>query len=115
MELAQEEIIMCKADSAQMNQESRLELFNDLPHWQELQENNIIKLKRTFIFKNFKAALTFTNLISELAETANHHPTITLEWGKVTVLWWTHTILGLHRNDFIMAARLNTLFNQQQS
>jgi 4a-hydroxytetrahydrobiopterin dehydratase len=28
-----------------------------------------------------------------------------LEWGKVTVTWWTHVIGGLHKNDFIMAAK----------
>ncbi|MDX1267227.1 MAG: 4a-hydroxytetrahydrobiopterin dehydratase, partial [Oceanisphaera sp.] len=35
----------------------------------------------------------------------------TLEWGKVTVTWWTHAIHGLHRNDFIMAARTDLLLN----
>ena len=41
----------------------------------------------------------------ELAEEAEHHPAILTEWGKVTVQWWTHKIKGLHRNDFIMAAK----------
>ncbi|MBR9857042.1 MAG: 4a-hydroxytetrahydrobiopterin dehydratase, partial [Gammaproteobacteria bacterium] len=44
-------------------------------------------------------------------ESEFHHPTITLEWGKVTVTWWTHAIHGLHRNDFIMAARTDLLLD----
>ena len=31
--------------------------------------------------------------------------------GKVTVSWWTHKIGGLHRNDFIMAARTDQLIS----
>ncbi|WP_372241281.1 4a-hydroxytetrahydrobiopterin dehydratase [Aeromonas hydrophila] len=31
------------------------------------------------------------------------------KWGKVTVSWWTYKIGGLHRNDFIMAARTDQL------
>ncbi|PTB84099.1 4a-hydroxytetrahydrobiopterin dehydratase, partial [Pseudidiomarina aestuarii] len=38
-----------------------------------------------------------------------HHPTLTTEWGKVTVTWWTHAIHGLHKNDFIMAARTDAV------
>jgi 4a-hydroxytetrahydrobiopterin dehydratase len=30
-------------------------------------------------------------------------------WGKVTVSWWSHKIRGLHRNDFIMAAKTDAL------
>ena len=31
------------------------------------------------------------------------------EWGNVRVTWWTHKIRGLHRNDFIMAAKTDEL------
>jgi 4a-hydroxytetrahydrobiopterin dehydratase len=35
---------------------------------------------------------------------------IMTEWGKVTVHWWTHVVKGLHKNDFIIAARTDQLF-----
>jgi pterin-4a-carbinolamine dehydratase len=47
----------------------------------------------------------------ELAEAEGHHPAILTEWGKVTVTWWTHKIKGLHRNDFIMAAKTGPLYS----
>ena len=36
------------------------------------------------------------------------------EWGKVTVNWWTHKIKGLHKNDFIMAAKTDRLYEYQE-
>lgn len=43
--------------------------------------------------------------MGEIAEAEGHHPGLLTEWGSVTVTWWSHSIKGLHRNDFIMAAR----------
>jgi 4a-hydroxytetrahydrobiopterin dehydratase len=66
---------------------------------------------RCYKFENFKEALVFTNHIGELAEAQQHHPEILTEWGKVTISWWTHKINGLHRNDFIMAAKTEDIAN----
>ena len=46
---------------------------------------------------------------AELADEEDHHPKIILEWGKVTVYWWSHKIEGLHKNDFICAAKTDSL------
>ncbi len=43
--------------------------------------------------------------VGELAEEEGHHPALLTKWGRTTVTWWTHKIKGLHRNDFIMAAK----------
>ena len=67
------------------------------------------RLVRTFTLPNFRAALAFTQRVGELAEEEGHHPAILTEWGKVTVSWWTHKIKGLHKNDFIMAAKTDAL------
>ncbi len=63
------------------------------------------RLQRTLTFKDYAEALVFTDRVGAVAEAEGHHPSIVLEWGKVTVNWWTHAIRGLHRNDFIMAAK----------
>jgi 4a-hydroxytetrahydrobiopterin dehydratase len=67
------------------------------------------RLERTFRFRDFAAALGFTNRVGEIAEAEGHHPIITLSWGRVTVTWYTHDINGLHDNDFIMAAKTDEL------
>jgi 4a-hydroxytetrahydrobiopterin dehydratase len=76
-----------------------------LPGWRIVDVDGIERLEKTFPFNSFAQALHFTNQVGDLAEQANHHPAILIEWGRVTVSWWTHTIAGLHVNDFIMAAR----------
>jgi len=53
--------------------------------------------------------LEFTNKVSALAEQEDHHPLIITEYGRVTLQWWTHKIKGLHKNDFIMAAKSDQL------
>ncbi len=67
-------------------------------------------LERTFRFRDFAGALAFTARVGAEAEAQGHHPFLLTEWGRVTVTWWTHKIKGLHRNDFIMAARTDRLY-----
>ena len=80
-----------------------------VPDWQVVEENGVQKLRRVFKYKDFAQALAFTNRVGAIAEEEGHHPSILTEWGRVTVTWYTHKIKGLHRNDFIMAAKTDQL------
>jgi 4a-hydroxytetrahydrobiopterin dehydratase len=84
-------------------------LLASLQGWTIIDDDGISKLQRHWKFPDFASAQAFVVQVGGLAEAANHHPAILLEWGRVTVSWWTHTIRGLHHNDFIMAARCDTL------
>ena len=77
----------------------------------ELLQNLIIIKDK---FPDFKTALEFTNRVGEAADEEGHHPALLTEWGKVKVSWWTHAIAGLHRNDFIMAAKTDQIAIQSQ-
>jgi 4a-hydroxytetrahydrobiopterin dehydratase len=90
-------------------QETAVQYFEQLPGWEMVTENGEPRLKRVFKFKNFAQALEFTNRVGRIAEEQNHHPALLTEWGKVTVWWWTHTVHGLHLNDFVMAAKTDRL------
>lgn len=68
-----------------------------------------IKIRKEFKFKNFKEALDFVNKVGELAEQENHHPDISLAWGKVVIELSTHAVNGLSENDFILAAKIEFL------
>ena len=87
--------------------------LQQVPDWQVIEREGGKQLERVFKFKNFRQALSFTNKIGELAEAEDHHPVIKTEWGKVTLTWWTHAIQGLHRNDFVMAAKSDELFSAE--
>ncbi len=81
-----------------------------LSGWQITVVAGIKHLQKSYQFKNFEQALQFTNKVGAIAEQEKHHPAILLEWGMVTVTWWTHKIAGLHANDFIMAAKTDELY-----
>lgn len=108
-ELAQQRCEACRADAPKVSDAELSELMRLIPDWQAVVIDGVLQLKRVFDFKNFKQAMAFSNRLADLAETEGHHPGIFTEWGKVTVTWWSHSIQGLHRNDFIMAAKTDAL------
>lgn len=97
----------CRADAPKVSPEEKAELMIQLPDWTIEEVDGEERLVRVFKFPDFVQALGFTNRVGEIAEEAGHHPAVLTEWGRVTVSWWTHKIGGLHRNDFIMAAKTN--------
>ena len=74
------------------------------------EHDEIKRLDRTFKFLDFAQAMEFSHKVGEAAEDEGHNPRITTEWGRVNVAWWTHKIRGLHRNDFVMAAKTDVLY-----
>ena len=78
--------------------------------WELAEVDGVKRLRRVFPFDDFAQALEFTRTVGEAAEAEGHHPALLTEWGRATVSWWTHKIKGLHRNDFIMAAKTDELY-----
>ena len=107
--LAAERCMACRRDSPRVTEADIAELKREVPDWQLLERDHIARLERAFHFPSFADALAFTNRVGALAEQEGHHPALLTEWGQVTVTWWTHKIRGLHRNDFIMAAKTDAL------
>ena len=112
-ELTQEKCVACRADAPKVTDAEIAELRPRIPEWELAERDGIPRLERMFRFKNFAEALAFTLRVGELAEGEGHHPAILTEWGRVTVSWWTHKIRGLHRNDFIMAAKTDQVYAQK--
>jgi 4a-hydroxytetrahydrobiopterin dehydratase len=76
-----------------------------LPEW--IRAGEIIS--RTFVFKDFPAAMKFVNEIAELAEQAQHHPDVNIRWNKVTLALTTHDAGGLTEKDFELARQCDAL------
>lgn len=108
--LADQKCIPCQGGIPPMTREKAEEYLARTPGWRVDDEG--IRISRHFTFKNFKQALAFANAVGDAAETEGHHPDMTLGWGYVTVVFFTHKIKGLHENDFIMAAKANALHDQ---
>lgn len=110
MALKDEPFTQCQSGTAPLNPDQQHALLAELPDWQLDSASGQDQLVRTYRFKSFARALAFANQVGELADSEDHHPAILIEWGRATVSWWTHSIGGLHRNDFVMAARTDALY-----
>lgn len=99
----------CQRGAPTVTPEESRELRAQVPDWAIVERDGIQRLERGFDFPDFAQALAFTNAVGAAAEEEGHHPALLTEWGEVTVTWWTHKIRGLHKNDFIMAAKTDAL------
>jgi len=108
-DLSRERCQACRGDVPQVDAQTQKALLEQIPGWSIIAIDGVDRLTKSFHFSDFKQALIFSNVIGELAEAIGHHPEIVTAWGKVTVSWWTHKIGGLHRNDFIVAAKTDRL------
>ena len=108
-QLTQQELTACTADSPRVTAAEIVKLSPQIPGWSIVEEEGESRLKRIYTFSDFLTALDFTNKVGDIAEKAGHHPALLTEWGKVTISWWTHSIGGLHKNDFIMAAKTDAI------
>ena len=109
-ELINKKCEACRIDAPKVTDEEIPSLMSQIPLWEVIEENNIKKLTCLFKFSDYEQSLVFTNKVATLADEEDHHPKITLEWGKVKVIWWSHKIQGLHQNDFICAAKTDRLY-----
>lgn len=100
----------CRADAPRLDADGIATYGREVPDWRVMKRDGIQQIERSFRFRNFLAALEFTNRVGAIAEQEGHHPDLLTRWGEVTVTWWSHKIEGLHRNDFIMAAKTDRLY-----
>lgn len=99
----------CRVGAPKVTDAEREQLLSQLNGWEIVDKKGVLQLLKAYDFPDFMQALAFTQKVAELAEQEGHHPALLTEWGKVTVRWWTHKIQGLHHNDFIMAAKTDTV------
>lgn len=108
--LASETCVACRRDSPRATDADIAELHPQIPDWTLADADGVPRLRRAFKFADFSGALEFASALGRAADAEGHHPRIVLEWGSVGVDWWTHKIRGLHRNDFIMAAKTDAMY-----
>lgn len=114
-ELASHRCEACRASAPQVTEDEIARYHPEVPDWEIVDRAGIRMLERSYKFRNFVDALAFTNAVGAIAEEEGHHPDLLTAWGKVTVTWWSHKIKGLHRNDFVMAAKCDRIHAQAAS
>jgi 4a-hydroxytetrahydrobiopterin dehydratase len=111
-ELKQQNVETSESGSSQVTDEEVEKFRPQVPEWTIIERDGVKHLERVFTFKDFVTALDFTNKVGAVAEQESHHPALLTEWGRVGVAWWSHSVNGLHRNDFIMAAKTDEIYAQ---
>jgi len=111
--LMQMKCVACRSSEPSVTDAEIAEFHPQVSDWEIVELDGIKRLTRVYSFDDFGHALEFTNKVGELAEEEGHHPALLTEWGRTTVTWWTHAIKGLHRNDFVMAAKTDVLYQPE--
>jgi 4a-hydroxytetrahydrobiopterin dehydratase len=107
MALSEKECVPCKGVGQALGHEEAKAKLAEVPGWELSQDGRSIH--RSLKFRNFALALDCVNQVGRLAEEQKHHPDIAFGWGYVRLTLQTHSIGGLHDNDFILAAKINKL------
>lgn len=103
----------CRGDADALKATESLQKLDELHDDWQLEDNNH-HIQREFEFEDFQEALSFVNDVGDIAEEQGHHPVISdFTWGRATIKLYTHKIDGLHENDFIMAAKIDDMFEEE--
>lgn len=107
-ELTRKKCLPCEGGVPKLTLEQAEELRRQTPDWQIVQNGE--RIRREWVVKNFRAAMDFFQRVAEVAEEEGHHPDLHLvRYRHVAIEIWTHAIGGLSENDFILAAKIDTL------
>ena len=110
--LADRDIVICNKGTLPLTEAEYAPLLRQLPAWDIAVVDGVERLQRSYVFADPSDAAAFSRFISAAADEADHHPFLLRDENRLTVFWWTHSIKGLHLNDFIMAARSDEAFGQ---
>ena len=108
MDLAQKRCKPCEGGVRPLTREQSLELLEALdPAW-SLSDDGL-SIARSFAFPVYEQTMAFANAVAQIAATEDHHPVLTIEYGRCRVSYTTHAIRGLSDNDFICAAKIDRI------
>lgn len=84
--------------------------LSHISQWNNLDYQAI---ERDFKFRNFLQTMAFVNQVADIAHHCNHHPDMQVGYNHCRVTYTTHAVNGLSINDFICAAKINLLVNDE--
>ncbi|WP_432382895.1 4a-hydroxytetrahydrobiopterin dehydratase [Duganella sp. P38] len=96
----------CRPTTAALDNAEAARLLALLPDW--AVDNG--RLARNYAFKNYYHTMAFVNALAYLSHNEDHHPEMTVSYNTCIVRYDTHSAHGLSNNDFICAARADSLY-----
>ena len=107
--LAEKKCTPCRGGIPSLTPDEAERFRSQTPNWELCDDSH--RIERTFRFRNFQEALNFVRDVGNLAEAEAHHPDVSFGWGYATISLRTKKIKGLHENDFIMASKIDQIFD----
>lgn len=104
-ELSQKKCVPCEGGVPPLSPERIEDLLTVVEGW----ETRDGKLTKSFRFADFRAAMAFLNRVALVAEAEGHHPDFCVHYNRVDLTVWTHAIGGISENDFVLAAKIDSL------
>jgi 4a-hydroxytetrahydrobiopterin dehydratase len=111
-DLVDKKCVPCEEGTEPLPEEEEKRFFAELSDWM-LDRKKIHNIHKLYKLPDFRKAVAFVNKIADVAEEEGHHPDIYISYRYVTVALWTKKIFGLSENDFIMAAKIDRLYQEQ--
>ena len=107
MELSKKRCIPCEGNVPPLTRPEAETLLAELQGWK--LDDDAREIKKQYTFKDFDETMKFVNEIAKIAEEEAHHPDLDVSYGKLGVELTTHAIGGLSQNDFILAAKIDSI------
>ncbi|MCP6720059.1 MAG: 4a-hydroxytetrahydrobiopterin dehydratase [Patescibacteria group bacterium] len=111
MDLLSKKCVACEGGVEPFTSSQAEEYLREVSGWKLNSDSKGIE--REFKFKDFKESISFINRVAEVAESEGHHPDIHVSYNRVHIELSTHSIRGLSENDFILAAKINSLLDEK--
>lgn len=108
-DLSQKHCEACEGIGAALTSEQIKNLMPQLATGWNVSTDSL-KIKKSYAFKNFYETMAFVNAVAWIANTENHHPDLEVGYNYCHITLTTHALNGLSHNDFICAAKIDTLF-----
>lgn len=112
MELRNKKCVPCEGFTDPLSDAEEDELMQNLNLW-KLDRESVHKIERSYTLLHFRDAISFVNKVADLSEDEGHHPNITILYNIVIIEVYTHAIDGLSENDFILAVKIDEIFDEE--
>jgi len=107
-DLAARKCVPCSEKTQPLDPARARELLAQVPDWKLATDGK--RISRNWRVRDFGTGLDFFCRIADVAEAEDHHPDLHLtNYRDLTVELWTHAAGGLTENDFILAAKIDSL------
>lgn len=112
MDLTKKKCVPCEGYADPLTDEEENEYLTKVSNWL-INRDNEHRIIKTYRLLHFRDSIGFINQIADLAEDEGHHPNITINFSVVEIEIYTHAIGGLSENDFILASKIDEIFENE--